>query len=127
MPLHNSKPEIVETTEAEKISTDLFEGQAAILKNVKKVNDSYYLLVDNIEEKYSSPNGNGNLKIEVINENPQVRTFRLSKNAVIQKDSCKNMPRSFFITNYTRYINKEKIAYTADNGDITALNLGCWQ
>lgn len=103
-----------------------YNAQPAFIKDVKKQNGKIVLVLDFVELKYT-----GDLKdFKIINDNPRLREFTLSKNFKI--DNCtedKSINESNLLQKKNKLIaprgKKVLVFLTAEGNMAISLNLGC--
>lgn len=112
------------------LSKDSYENESAIIKNIINVENGVYIVVDVVQIKYSE-NPDDDFDYEVINENLKLRTYKVIPNVLIKDSQCMESTTSNYLSH-----NKERIKTvspfgfvlitTNNKGELTKLNLGCW-
>ncbi len=111
------------------LSKDSYENESAIIKNIINAENGVYIVVDVVQIKYSENPDDDDYK--VINENPKLRTYKVIPNVLIKDSQCMESTTSNYLSH-----NKDRIKTvspfgfvlitTNNKGELTKLNLGCW-
>jgi len=70
------------------------------------------------------------MDFEIINKNTKLRTYKVSTNVLIKDIECKEIKTSKYLIDNKEQIKYPKLSFglisTNNNGELTNLNLGCW-
>lgn len=70
------------------------------------------------------------MNFEIINKNTKLRTYKVSKDVLIKDIECTTINNSNYLINNKKRIISPKLSFglisTNENGELTNLNLGCW-
>ena len=103
------------------------QDKEAKVKDIIKKGDSYVIDLNNVEVKYDSPKGDGDIEVTIINTDSKVKSFEISPTAKIQDENCNNISVAELYKQKDGIKALKRISYFAADGKITRINLGCWQ
>jgi hypothetical protein len=70
------------------------------------------------------------MDFEIINKNTKLRTYKVSKDVLIKDIECTTIRNSNYLIDNKEQIISPKLFFglisTNNNGELTNLNLGCW-
>lgn len=105
-----------------KLSTDVYDSEPAIIKEIKTIDNDVYIVVDVVQIKYKD-----DFEYDIVNENPKLRTYKVRANVVILNTNCKEYTNSKYIINNKRGLVERLVLITTNNlGELTGLNIGCY-
>lgn len=105
------------------LSKDKYENEPTIIKEIKIVENEVFVVVDIVQLDYSDEN-----KINVINQNQKLRTYKVIPNTLVLNGGCKKFKGSDYIIKNSEELKSFDfiLINTNNNGEITQLNLGCF-
>lgn len=108
------------------LSNDSYSDESAVIKEIKIVENEVYIVVDVIRVEY-----NENMDFKIINENSNLRTYKVVQNILIKDNQCSESKTLEYIINNNNRIKTISpfgfvLITTNNNGELTKLNLGCW-
>ena len=105
-------------------------NQMALIKNFYSKNNEIIFELDFVEIKVTPINDMGpDFDLEIINKNPKIRIYKLSKKAIIEDCLENEQINTSNILKYKNKILKNKsyfVSFDVENGEIKLINLGCW-
>ena len=105
-------------------------NQMALIKNFYSKNDEIIFELDFVDIKVTPINDMGpDFDLEIINKNPKIRIYKLSKKAIIEDCLENEQINTSNILKYKNKILKNKsyfVSFDVENGEIKLINLGCW-
>lgn len=102
-------------------------GREAVVKRIYQKAGKTFVVLDPVEVKYSSPEGNGNLQIDVDNKFEEEIEFKLSNSTEILDESCKEITVEELLAQKDHLIKLQKVGFSGDGSTMLHLNIGCWQ
>ena len=70
------------------------------------------------------------MDFEIINKNTKLRTYKVSTDVLIKDIECTEINTSKYLIDNKEQIISPKLSFglisTNNNGELTNLNLGCW-
>lgn len=105
------------------LSKDKYENEPTIIKEIKIVENEVFVVVDIVQLEYLDEN-----KINVINQNQKLRTYKVIPNTLVLNGGCKQFKGSDYIIENSEELKSFDfiLINTNNNGEITQLNLGCF-
>ena len=98
-------------------------NQSALIKNIYSKNNNIYFDLDFVDLEYVETD------TKIINNNPKIRTFKLSSETNIE-DCLKNKQiNKSNILEYKNEILEDKdyvVIFDVENGEVKSINLGCY-
>lgn len=112
------------TTQTLTLSKDSFDTEPAYIKDIHIVENEIYIVLDIAQIKYLEDD------IKIINENPKLRTYKISSGVLVRESDCKEQRTSkYFIDNKTKILSEKenfRMISTNTKGELTYINFGCW-
>lgn len=110
------------------LSKDVFNSESAIIKELKVVQNELYIVVDIVSIK-DTPNEK--YDYEIVNTNPKLRTYKVKSNVITTNSKCKiSNDINYLMNNRTSVLNESPFGFaiisTNNFGELTEINLGCW-
>lgn len=107
------------------LSKDIYENESAIIKDIFNVENDIYIVVDVIKVEYTE-----DMNIEIINENSKLRTYKAVLNVLIKDIQCMEASTSKYLIDNKERIISPNLSFvlisTNNKGELSNLNLGCW-
>lgn len=133
--INNTEENTDKTSKSKSLSLDLskdsYSKESAYIKDIKIIDEEIYVVIDVIQIKFS-----GNMGFDIINQNPKLRTYKLNSNTKIVDSKCNRLTSSeYLIENKSKLIENNdrhvspfgfSLISTNNNGELTEINLGCW-
>ncbi len=107
------------------LSKDKYENETAIVKDIINVENEVFIVVDVITVEYKK-----DMNFEIVNKNTKLRTYKVATNVLIKDIECSEIKTSKYLIDNKEQIISPNLSFvlisTNNNGELTNLNLGCW-
>lgn len=107
------------------LSKDKYENETAIVKDIINVENEVFIVVDVITVEYKE-----DMDFEIINKNTKLRTYKVVSTVLIKDIQCMESSTSKYLIDNRKRIISPNLSFvlisTNNNGELTNLNLGCW-
>jgi len=110
------------------LSKDSYNSQSAIIKDLKIVQNELYIVLDVVSIE-NTPNEK--YDYEIVNTNPKLRTYKIKSNVITTNSKCVvSNDTNYLIKNKNSVLNESPFGFvmisTNKFGELTEINLGCW-